>query len=141
MLLDTGATARPTPAGERASATPTTAGVGVTSYITTSIFNQWHKAHPDWRIVEDGDGLIPHMRLIEVPRMDIANWSVGPVWFTERADTQFHDFMSNYMDKQIEGSVGGNVFGHFVMTIDYVGEAAYFHCVSGCKLSTPLPVL
>lgn len=137
MLLDTGATAKPTSAGEKASATPTTAGYGVTSYITASIFNQWHKAHPDWRVVEDGDDLQPHARLIEVPRVDIAGWSVGPVWFTERSDADFHDFMSSYMDKQVEGSVGGNVFGHFVMTIDYVGQAAYFRCVNGCKPSTP----
>jgi hypothetical protein len=41
--------------------------------------------------------------------------------------------MAQMMDKSTEGAVGGNVFRHFVMTIDYPGEAAYFRCVSGCK--------
>jgi hypothetical protein len=140
MLLDTGATAHPTPAGKQVSGTATTDGIGVTSYITTSVFEQWHKAHPAWRVVQNGDDLLaPRFmaRLIEVPSIEIAGWVVGPVWFTERPDFAFHQEMSPYMDKQIEGSVGGNVFNHFVMTIDYVGQAAYFRCVSGCKPSTP----
>jgi hypothetical protein len=138
MLLDTGATAHPTAAGEKASGTPTIGGYGVTSYITTSMFERWRHAHPDWRVVNQGDDLFgaKHaMRLIEVPQVGIAGWSTGPVWFTERPDRAFHDFMSSMMDKQVEGAVGGNVFGHFVMTIDYPGAKAYFRCVTGCAAS------
>jgi len=44
------------------------------------------------------------------------------------------------MDKQIEGSVGANVFEHFVMTLDYPRETAWFRCVTGCKaITTPPP--
>jgi predicted aspartyl protease len=142
MLLDTGATAHATLAGKQASGLATTAGTGVTSYITTSLFERWHRAHPEWRVIDNGDDLLsPRFvaRLIEVPNVDVAGWTVGPIWFTERPDSAFHNEMSSYMDKQIEGSVGGNVFIHFVITIDYVGEAAYFHCVSGCKPSKPPP--
>ena len=142
MLLDTGATAHPSAAGEKASGTPTVNGIGVTSYITTNVLERWHKAHPDWRIVENGDDLggAKHSeRLIEVPKVEIAGWSVGPVWFTERSDRAFHDYMSSYMDKQVEGSVGGNVFGHFVMTLDYPHSTAYFSCVRGCVAATPPP--
>ena len=144
MLLDTGATAHPTPAGEKASGTPTIHGFGVTSYITTSVFNRWHDEHPHWRVVPDGDNLLGpmhRMRMIEVPSVDIAGWSVGPVWFTERPDPAFHDMMSSMMDKPVEGAVGGNVFRHFAMTIDYPRAVAYFRCVRGCKpTATPPPV-
>jgi hypothetical protein len=142
MLLDTGATAHPTAEGEQASGTPTVNGLGVTSYVAASVFERWHKAHPDWRVVVNGDAASPEhpMPLIEVPRVDVAGWSVGPVWFTERPDSVFHDMMSSMMDKQVEGAVGGNVFEHFVMTIDYPHGVAWFRCATGCKaVSTPPP--
>ena len=140
MLLDTGATAHPTAAGERASRTPTVNGTGVTSYITTSQLERWHQAHPHWRVVVQGDDLVaPHFmaRLIEVPNMEIAGWSVGPVWFTERPDTAFHEMMASMMDKTPEGAIGGNVLSHFVMTIDYPSRTAYFRCARGCSEVTP----
>lgn len=143
MLLDTGATAHPTVEGEEAGGTPTVDGLGVTSYVVASVFERWHKAHPDWRIVANGDAAFGPKRpmpLIEVPRVDIAGWSVGPVWFTERPDPAFHDMMSSAMDKQVEGAVGGNVFEHFAMTIDYPHATAYFRCVRGCEpAATPPP--
>jgi hypothetical protein len=136
MLLDTGASSYPTPTAARISGTPTVQGEGVASYITTGMLERWHKAHPDWRVVENADEKVaakPFKRIIEVPEVEIANWSVGPVWFTEQPDKAFHEYMAQMMDKSTEGAVGGNVFRHFVMTIDYPGEAAYFRCVSGCK--------
>ena len=134
MLLDTGATAHPTAAGEKASGTPTVNGYGVTSYIATSMVERWHKAHPDWRVVEKGDDLRPAhpTRIIEVPTIEIAGWLVGPVWFTEQSDKAYHVYMASMMDKQVEGALGGNVFRHFVMTVDYPCARAYFRCVTGC---------
>lgn len=142
MLLDTGATARPTVEGEQTSRPPTVNGTGVTSYITSSMFNRWHQAHPDWRVVANGDGLLGPkrtMRLIEVPKVEIAGWSLGPIWFTERPDPPFHEMMSSMMDRQIEGSAGANVFQHFVMTLDYPHETAWFRCVAGCKPAVTPP--
>jgi hypothetical protein len=143
MLLDTGATSYPTPAAIRISGTPTVHGEGVTSYITTSTLERWHKAHPDWRVVQDADDKVaakPLKRIIEVPEVEIAGWTVGPVWFTEQPDHAYHVWMASMMDKSIEGAVGGNVFRHFVMTIDYPRATAYFRCVRGCKpAATPPP--
>lgn len=136
MLLDTGATAHPTVAGERASATPTVHGYGVTSYIDNRIFTRWHKTHPDWHIVKNGDDLFGTTRatdLIEVPNVEVAGWSMGPVWFTERPDHAFRNFMSSMMDETVDGALGGNVFQHFVMTIDYPQSTAYFNCSNGCN--------
>lgn len=134
MLLDTGATAHPTAAGKKASGTPTMNGYGVTSFIAKSMVDRWHKAHPDWRVVEDGDDLRPSRpsRIIEVPQVEVAGWKVGPVWFTEQPDRAYHDYMASMMDKPVEGALGANVFRHFVMTIDYPGAKAYFRCATGC---------
>ncbi|HUA80027.1 MAG TPA: hypothetical protein VL997_06625 [Dyella sp.] len=136
MLLDTGASSFPTPESARISGTPTVRGEGVTSFITAGVLERWHNAHPDWRVVEkaNGNGSDHSLaRIIEVPEVEIAGWSVGPVWFTERPDKAFHEYMAQMMDKPTEGAVGGNVFRHFVMTLDYPHEAAYFRCMMDCK--------
>lgn len=136
MLLDTGATAHPTEAGKKASGTSTVRGEGVTSYITQSVFERWHKEHPQWRVVQAGDDLFGPSHvvpIIEVPKVKIAGWTVGPVWFTLRPDKSFHEFMGQWMDKKPDGSVGANIFRHFVMTLDYPNAAAYFRCADDCK--------
>lgn len=126
MLLDTGATAQPTTAGEQASHIPIKNGIGVTSYITASLLERWHHQHPCWRIVDYGDSLLGHARLIEVPQIEIAGLKTGPVWFTERPDANFHDGMSRYMDRRVEGSLGANVYGYWVMTLDYPRATVWF---------------
>ncbi|MGB3747972.1 MAG: hypothetical protein WA961_07215 [Rhodanobacter sp.] len=142
MLLDTGATAHPTPAGKAAAGTETVNGFGVTSYITTSMLERWHKAHPEWTVIENGDDLMAprfNARLIEVPAVEIAGWSVGPVWFTERPDRAFHGMMASIMDAAPEGAIGANVLGRFRMTIDYPNATAWFTCAGNCTAATPDP--
>ncbi len=136
MLLDTGASSYPTASSVKVSGTPTVHGEGVTSYITTTIFERWHAAHPEWRVVEHADDKVaakPLERIIEVPKVEIAGWTVGPVWFTEQPDRAFHVFMAQFMDRPTEGAAGGNIFQHFAMTLDYARESAYFRCVRGCR--------
>lgn len=135
MLLDTGATAHPTPEGLKASGISTTSeGIGVTSYITKSTMDAWRKKHPDWTVIEQGDDLNPRKvsPIIRVPKVRIAGWEVGPVWFTERPDSAFHDMMASMMDRPPEGAVGANIFEHFRMTIDYPHRNAWFECLVGC---------
>lgn len=140
MLLDTGATAHPTAGGKAAAGTETVHGLGVTSYITTSMLERWHKAHPEWTVVENGDDLFaPRFmaRLIEVPAVEIAGWSIGPVWFTERPDNAFHGMMASIMDEPPEGAIGANVLDRFTMTIDYPHATAWFRCAHDCVTSAP----
>lgn len=134
MLLDTGATAHPTPAGEKATHTPTVNGYGVTSYIDQSVFVRWHKAHPTWQVVQDGDNRYGP-KLIRVPKVVVAGWSLGPVWFT--VQSRIAAYMSQYTDRPIKGALGGNVFQHFVMTVDYPRSTAYFQCVTDCEPVAP----
>jgi hypothetical protein len=133
MLLDTGATGYPTAAARRVEGGH--ARVRATSFITTNQLERWHHQHPDWRVVNDADRMRikgQSMRAIEVPSVTIAGWRVGPVWFTERPDTNFHDYMSSMMDAQVEGAIGGNALRHFVMTVDYHDFKGWFRCVSAC---------
>jgi len=131
MLLDTGATAKPTAVGEKVAGIPTVLGYGVTSYAPRSLINRWRARHPQWPLIEKGDDLIPHMRLIRVPEIQIAGWSIGPVWFTERADGNIEG-LANYMSGPVQGSAGANIYQHFIMTLDYKDSKAYFTCATGC---------
>ena len=135
VLLDTGATTELTPealqaVGDKLPATR------ATSFIVDAIFNQWHTAHPDWRVIEKGEARTKS-DMIEVPDVEIAGAHVGPVWFTHRPDKNFHEYMSGMMDKRVEGAIGGDAFGHFVMTIDYPNAVAYFRCAKDCKTAKP----
>jgi len=139
LLLDTGATAHPTDAGKAAGTEVSPTGFGVTSYITTSQLERWHGQHPAWRVVDNGDDLISRgkgARLIEVPRLVVGDWEVGPLWFTERPDANFTASPGNWLsvlDGPIVGALGANVYRHFRMTIDYPHDAAYLACVTGCR--------
>lgn len=96
-----------------------------TSFIVQSVFDKWRASHPDWLVVEEADELGKHP-MIEVPAVTIAGFTVGPVWFTRRRDEDFHQFMSQGMDKQIEGALGGSAFKYFSIIMDYPKSVAYF---------------
>lgn len=131
MLLDTGAMTMLTPAAME-SLHDDLPAERATSMIVASIFDAWHKAHPGWRVIQDAQAGT-HAAMIKVPFVEIAGQRVGPVWFTERPDRNFHQFMSSMMAGRVEGSIGGNALGHFVMTIDYPRGAAYFRCTLACQ--------
>ena len=128
LLLDTGATAQLTDSalgrlgdiGSRARAT---------SFITTEVFERWREQHPSWRLLMDADSTIHGMDMIEVPQIEIGGHRVGPVWFTQRRNADFHEYMSQWMDRTLDGALGGNALRHFVVTIDYPGSAAWLRRV------------
>ncbi|HEV7778273.1 MAG TPA: hypothetical protein VGO76_15490 [Luteibacter sp.] len=130
MLYDTGATTMLTPAAMDAVNDGLPA-VRATSFVTHSTLQAWHTAHPDWRVIDKAEAGMD-ARMIEVPKVDIAGYRTGPVWFTERPDKNFREWMSSMMDKPVEGAVGGDLFRHFVITVDYPKAKAYFFCANGC---------
>lgn len=125
VLFDTGATVRLTDAATAAlgGADP---AIQATSFMSRSVVERWLARHPDWRVVPDADQNVAGMRMVEVPEMSVAGWTVGPVWFTERPDRNFHDFMSSFMDRQVEGALGGSGLGFFRVTVDYPRAVATF---------------
>ena len=99
--------------------------IRATSFITQSVFERWRKAHPDWRVIENAENK-SKAAMIEVPKINIGGYSASAVWFTVRPDKNFHEYMSQWMDKKIEGAIGGNALCHFRVTVDYPNAVAYF---------------
>lgn len=125
LLFDTGATVRLTDAA-RAALGDGGPARRATSFISTSTFERWRKRHPDWKVVEHADANAGGEPMIEVPAVTVAGFTVGPVWFTRRADKNFHQWMSQWMDKQIDGALGGSALHSFRVTVDYPGAVAVF---------------
>lgn len=125
FLFDTGATLELSDEGLEALGDGGPKARG-TSFIVASVFDRWREKHPDWRVIEraeDNRGAAP---IIEVPEIVIAGHRVGPVWFTRRPDPNFHEFMSKFMDRRVEGALGGSAFRYFRITADYPGARALF---------------
>src|SRR5207302_7857511 len=127
LLLDTGATVT---LSKRALAAlgDGRPAIRATSFIAKSVFQRWRKHHRDWRVIEGADAAVQGAPapMIEVPTVKVAGWEVGPVWFTVRADDNFHKWMSQWMDKRIEGALGGSALHFFRVTVDYPNAVAVF---------------
>lgn len=124
LLLDTGATVRP--AREARSQLGLTSEEIGTSFMISSIVDGWRARHPDWRVIENADPGVPGMAMIEVPSISLAGHTVGPVWFTERPDANFHEFMTQFMDRRVDGAIGGSALQYFRVTVDYPRATAVF---------------
>jgi hypothetical protein len=77
-------------------------------------------------VIADADVQVRGMRMIEVPEVLVGGHPVGPVWFTERANESFHDYMSRWMYRSIEGALGGSALRYFQVTLDYPAAVAHF---------------
>jgi hypothetical protein len=124
LLFDTGASTELTETA-LAALNDKRPAIRATSFITANVFEKWRKRHPRWRVIE-GAEKGSNEAMIEVPKIDVAGYTVGPVWFTRRADKNFHEYMSQWMDKRIEGALGGNALHHFRVSVDYPRSLAVF---------------
>ena len=95
------------------------------SFIRESIFESWKKKHPDWKTIEAGDRM-GNQALIQVPKIEIAGYSIGPVWFARRSNKAYDEMMAQYMDCKCAGAIGGNVLKNFSITLDYPAKTAWF---------------
>lgn len=129
MLLDTGATAKLSQDSAAAYGLPVATKVG-TSFITRPVFEAWVEKHPTWQVVEDGDQVTgTALPMIQVPAVTVAGVTVGPVWFAQRPEGTFERWISQMTDAPVVGAVGGSLFRHFRMVIDYPNARAYFSAV------------
>ncbi|HEX8805837.1 MAG TPA: hypothetical protein VF741_02765 [Candidatus Aquilonibacter sp.] len=125
LLLDTGATTEVSAAAQKAGNFPD--APFATSFISKSIADRWHAAHPDWPYIPDAETDTPwHAAMIQVPSVTVGGYTVGPVWFTDRPDANFAKYMSQWMDAPVVGALGGSALKNFRMTVDYRAERAYF---------------
>jgi hypothetical protein len=124
MLFDTGATVDLTESAIKALGGA--AQQRGTSFITQTVFDGWRAAHPEWRVVEAADRTADGAPMIEVPKVTVGGFDVGPVWFTWRPDRAFHEWMAQWMDKPTEGALGGSAFHTLRITVDWIrGRAAF----------------
>jgi len=138
LLFDTGATVKLTPAAQ-AILKGGAAVSRATSFITASVFKTWHDKHPEWRVIEGADAGANGEPMIEVPSLTVGGFTVGPVWFTRREDKNFHEWMSQWMDKRIEGALGGSALKYFRVTVDYPRAMAVFELLEGAGTPAAKP--
>jgi len=128
MLYDSGATATTTQASAAEFRVKPGTEIG-TSFIERSVFQRWITANPDWRTIEAADQKGEQQRrMIEVPAITVAGYTVGPVWFAEQPDGAFQGYMAGMMDRPTWGALGGSALKYCVVVLDYPGAAAYFRC-------------
>lgn len=119
LLLDTGATTTLTDGGLVMFGEPRHQAI---SFITDGIMRSWRDRHPDWMFVE-GQSAAGYP-MIKVPDVRVGPVDLGPVWFEGRRDHDFHDYMSQWMDRRIDGALGGNAFIGHRLVIDYSNAVA-----------------
>ena len=122
MLFDTGASAWPTDEARKISGLDGTQVA--TSFIVASVFDGWVKEHPEWLVIDNACAL-SKSPMIRVPKIKLGERFVGPVWFTKRADHNFHNFMTSMMDRRIDGALGGSALQYVRIIVDYPNETAY----------------
>ena len=128
LLFDTGATLKLTDSARVTLAAWGFAGPAerATSFIAQSVFDRWRSDHPNWRVIERADVAFGTQHpIIEVPRLAVAGYEVGPVWFTMRSTRSFQG-MSTAMDAPIVGALGGSALKYFRITVDYPSGTATF---------------
>lgn len=124
LLFDTGATTDLSEAALQFLKDNRSA-IRATSFITASVFERWRREHPNWRVIVNAENKTK-ATMIEVPEIKIGRYRTGAVWFTVRPDKNFHEYMSQWMDKKIDGALGGNALRHFRVTVDYPNAIAIF---------------
>ncbi|HET7577960.1 MAG TPA: hypothetical protein VFK33_01675 [Bacillales bacterium] len=125
FLFDTGATVYLTEAALETFGNEKEEFQG-TSFITQSQFDKWRTHHPEWPVIEHADRY-ENQAMIQVSEVEVAGYKIGPVWFTRRPDSNFHEYMSKVMDKRIDGALGGSVFKYFSIIIDYPNAVVHFN--------------
>jgi len=121
VLFDTGATIILSDNGKKAFNTNEKTIGG--SFIAVSVFEKWRKEHPDWKVYTKADR---NQDIIEVPKVKIGGYEVGPVLFAERADENWSKGMISSMDKVVKGAIGGSGLKYLKVQIDYNSELIKF---------------
>lgn len=123
FLLDTGATSVLADSARRTLEWPKRVG---SSFVIASLFEQWQREHPDWKVVEEASVFRRGTPIIRVPEVTVAGHTVGPVWFERRPDPAFKRSMAQSMDEPVDGALGGSLLQYFRMTVDYPKAHAHF---------------
>jgi hypothetical protein len=100
------------------------AAIRSTSLISQSIFEDWKKKHPHWRVVPNAEETSGEPMIL-VPEVELAGFAVKNVWFLQRPDSNFVDRFSDWTDKPVVGAIGGNALRGFRVILDYPKAEAW----------------
>jgi hypothetical protein len=95
------------------------------AFAAANLWDTWHRRHPSWRVIACGERGT-NADLIEVPRVVIAGYTVGPVWFVKRPEKAYAGMMTSMMDRPILAAIGGNALKDFRIIMDYPNQRATF---------------
>ncbi len=120
FVLDTGATVSLTDHAMRTLDEPR---VRASSFIVWSVFQRWREQHPDWQVIEH-TSTVRDSAMIKVPRVRVGEVELDDVWFEHRPDANFHQHMSQWMDRRIDGALGASAYRGHRLIIDYPARQA-----------------
>jgi len=98
--------------------------VRATSFMALNLFEKLHTAHPDWKVYDKPT--TTGRKMLQVPKVEIGGYEVGPVWFSIQGDNAFHNYMAQWMDKPTEGAIGGSALHYLRVSVDWLAEIAVF---------------
>jgi hypothetical protein len=127
LLLDTGAMTELT-AEAREALGDHRAPLRAASTVVESVFKRWRNRHPGWRMLKAGE-VGTGEPMIEVPSVGIAGVRTGPVWFSRRPEQRYVEWMSQWCDRTVYGSLGGNALRKLKLTLDYPRNVATVEAV------------
>ncbi|GLU44386.1 hypothetical protein Musp01_20100 [Muricauda sp. NBRC 101325] len=104
------------------------------SFIASSIFDEWKRKHPDWKIYTESD---QNRDIIEVPLVKVGSHEIGPVLFAKRKDEIWSESMVQSMDKIVKGAIGGSLLRYFKVTIDYNSQLIKFESTGTIENTHP----
>lgn len=118
LLFDTAAAAFATPAAQRAAAARSGGAALPVSVgqISESIAARWRSAHPDWLWLDAADR---HTQgaWIQVPAVQMAGLSSGPVWFSVTPERTLQD-LSTQVGRPVAGRLPMAALGGWRVTLD-----------------------
>ena len=124
MLFDTGATANySSDARKTIKLKDQFCGA---SFMKASLFDLLSKKYPLWKIIKSGDHFSGGSDLLKIPAIKVGGHIVGPIWFAKRSNAVYEKYSKKYVDRPIDGAVGGNILKNFLVTIDYIGNQIRF---------------
>lgn len=101
--------------------------------VSNAEVGAWEKQHPEWQHLAGAYGpanmLLGNsetkLSMLRIGELQWGPFRIGNVGAVSRSVGNYEHFMSGVVGMPVVGSIGGNVLGHFKVTIDYPENKVY----------------